>query len=77
MSVTSPTPAERPRINGSSAVAGPATAAGPRADAASISDDAIAKLAYEKFIARGCAHGRDEEDWAAAKRDLSIGLSGA
>ena len=35
-----------------------------------VADDAVATRAYEKFIARGGAHGRDEEDWAAAKTEL-------
>ena len=47
-----------------------------RAETTSVSDDAIAKLAYCKFIARGCAHGHDQDDWAAAKRDLLIGANG-
>ena len=41
-----------------------------RAQAESVEDTAIATRAYEKFAARGYAHGRDEEDWAAAKREL-------
>jgi hypothetical protein len=36
----------------------------------SVSDEAIAMRAYEKFVARGCAHGFDQEDWAAAKHEL-------
>lgn len=35
-----------------------------------VADDAIATRAYEKFVARGSAHGRDEEDWATAKAEL-------
>ena len=35
-----------------------------------VADDAVATRAYEKFVARGSAHGRDEEDWAAAKAEL-------
>jgi hypothetical protein len=30
----------------------------------------IARRAYELFIARGCAHGRHEEDWYQALREL-------
>ena len=30
----------------------------------------IAKLAFAKFEARGCAHGFDKEDWSAASREL-------
>jgi hypothetical protein len=36
----------------------------------SVSDEAIATRAYEKFVARGCAHGFDREDWASAKNEL-------
>jgi len=35
-----------------------------------VADDAVAARAYEKFVARGSAHGRDEEDWATAKSEL-------
>jgi hypothetical protein len=41
-----------------------------RPDAKSVPDAAISKRAYEKFVARGCAHGFDQEDWAAASREL-------
>jgi hypothetical protein len=34
------------------------------------SDADIAKRAYEKYEARGRAHGFDREDWAAASREL-------
>lgn len=32
--------------------------------------EALAKRAYEKFLARGCAHGHDQEDWLAAEQEL-------
>ena len=35
-----------------------------------VADDAIATRAYEKFLARGGAHGLDQEDWAAARMEL-------
>jgi hypothetical protein len=35
------------------------------------SDSDIAKLAFAKYEARGCADGFDKEDWAAASRELS------
>jgi Protein of unknown function (DUF2934) len=35
-----------------------------------VADDAVATRAYEKFVARGRAHGLDEEDWSAAKTEL-------
>lgn len=36
-----------------------------------VSEDVIAKRAYEKFIARGCTHGFDQQDWAAAEQELT------
>ena len=35
-----------------------------------VADDAVAARAYEKFVARGSAHGRNEQDWAEAKAEL-------
>lgn len=40
-----------------------------RIDAA-VSESEVAKLAFAKFEARGCAHGFDKEDWEAASREL-------
>jgi hypothetical protein len=42
-----------------------------------VGEDAIAARAYEKFVARGCAHGRDEEDWAAARNELTTETRGS
>lgn len=33
----------------------------------------IAKRAYEIFLARGGGHGRHQEDWAQAERELKLG----
>ncbi|WP_375771831.1 DUF2934 domain-containing protein [Archangium gephyra] len=33
----------------------------------------IAKRAYEIFLARGADHGRHEDDWAQAERELKLG----
>jgi len=41
-----------------------------RGNAKSDCDADIAKRAYEKYEARGCAHGLDREDWAAASHEL-------
>ena len=30
----------------------------------------IARRAYELFLARGCEHGHDVEDWLQAEREL-------
>ena len=35
-----------------------------------VADAAVATRAYEKFVARGSAHGRDQEDWTEAKTEL-------
>jgi len=31
-------------------------------------NEKIAQKAYELFVARGCAHGHDVEDWAKAEQ---------
>jgi hypothetical protein len=36
--------------------------------------DDIAKRAYQIFERRGYSHGRDEEDWFQAERELRQGL---
>jgi hypothetical protein len=41
-----------------------------RIEVRSASDADIAKRAYEKYEARGRAHGFDREDWTAASREL-------
>jgi hypothetical protein len=41
-----------------------------RIDVRSASDADIAKRAFEKYEARGRAHGFDREDWTAASREL-------
>jgi Protein of unknown function (DUF2934) len=32
--------------------------------------EAIAVRAYERFLARGCEHGHDLDDWIAAEQDF-------
>jgi hypothetical protein len=32
--------------------------------------DEVANRAYEHFVARGCAHGHDREDWLRAEAEL-------
>jgi hypothetical protein len=39
----------------------------------SVSTESIAKRAYERFLARGGAHGADRDDWFAAERELTTG----
>jgi hypothetical protein len=41
-----------------------------RGSARAACDADIAKRAYEKYEARGCTHGFDREDWAAASHEL-------
>ena len=43
----------------------------PREERAPIPQEAIARRAYEKYAARGYAHGFDQEDWAAAAAELA------
>ena len=45
-------------------------AGAPRSNARAACDADIAKRAYEKYEARGRAHGFDREDWAAASHEL-------
>ena len=47
-----------------------ASKAPQRNNAGAACDADIAKRAYEKFEARGCAHGFDREDWTAASHEL-------
>lgn len=37
---------------------------------ATVSKEAICERAHEKFVARGCVHGHDHEDWCAAEAEL-------
>jgi len=36
----------------------------------SVTHDDIARRAYDFFLARGCEHGRDVEDWLRAEAEL-------
>ena len=42
----------------------------PTIGPAPLSDEDIAKRAYEKFLSRGSVHGLDREDWAEATQEL-------
>jgi hypothetical protein len=35
-----------------------------------VSNEAVARRAYEKFMARGQVHGLDREDWTEAREEL-------
>jgi hypothetical protein len=43
------------------------------ATAATVTQEAIARRAYEIFVSRGCADGCDVEDWLTAERELQRG----
>jgi hypothetical protein len=40
------------------------------------SHDAVAQRAYELFCERGCADGRDIDDWLQAEQELRDGAAG-
>jgi hypothetical protein len=42
----------------------------PVTEHAAVSDSEIARRAYELYLARGCEHGHDVEDWFQAEREL-------
>jgi hypothetical protein len=39
----------------------------------SLTDEQIARRAYEVYLARGGQHGNPEQDWFQAERDLRLG----
>lgn len=47
----------------------------PRLDEPSPSYDEVARRAYQRYEARGCAHGCDQEDWFEAERELRQSVS--
>jgi hypothetical protein len=66
--------AKSPTVNNDNApvaaAAGPAPV-NPLGASAPVSDGEIARRAYDIFLARGCEHGRDLEDWLQAERELN------
>lgn len=40
---------------------------------ATLDRDRVAQRAYEIYLARGCADGRDVDDWLSAERELASG----
>lgn len=42
--------------------------------AATMDRDRIAQRAYELYLARGCAEGRELDDWLCAERELNKGI---
>jgi hypothetical protein len=43
----------------------------PLAPSASVTAAEIASRAYDLYLARGCEHGHDVEDWLRAERELN------
>lgn len=37
---------------------------------ANVTDSEVASRAYHLYLARGCEHGHDVDDWIAAEREL-------
>jgi Protein of unknown function (DUF2934) len=62
-----PTPLVNPASNGRGS--GAHESAG-RAVATAVTPELIAQRAYEKFLARGEAHGLHEQDWSEAESEL-------
>jgi hypothetical protein len=60
------TPTTEQRRSGPSTSNGLSTFSGP-------THEQISKRAYEIFLARGGQHGRQDEDWAQAERELRLG----
>jgi hypothetical protein len=50
--------------------AGPEAQVAHPPDAPEVSDEAIAKRAYDKFVARGSVDGCHLEDWTQARNEL-------
>ena len=46
-----------------------------RPTARPVTDDDIARRAYELYLLRGCEDGGDVDDWRQAERELRMGLS--
>lgn len=66
MLVTRPVEPSPVEATPAAVVSAPVAAAAPRA----IDRDAIVRLAYAKFVARGYTHGHAVEDWLSAEAEL-------
>jgi hypothetical protein len=51
----------------------PQRTAGADVSSQTASYEQIAARAYEIYLARGGEHGRDQDDWYQAERELSLG----
>ena len=54
------------------AVTPAATRRASKARTATFTVSDVACRAYDLYLARGCAHGRDVDDWLQAERELRI-----
>jgi len=45
------------------------------AEPATLSNSDVACRAYDLYLARGCEHGHDTDDWLQAERELRAGVS--
>jgi hypothetical protein len=74
-----PAPATKPAAPSTVGYKGPAAAAAfttpaPAAKVGAPSKDAVAKRAYEIWVAKGRPVGKDLENWQQAERELSAAL---
>jgi len=42
------------------------------AQPATLTDSDVARRAYDLYLARGCEHGHDLDDWLRAERELQV-----
>ena len=66
-----PVKRDLPRGTRSSAAENSSSSQSVPIDAPHIDREAIARLAYSYWVARGCCGGSAEEDWLRAERELS------
>ena len=45
---------------------------GPTSPTRPVTDSDVARRAYDLYLARGCEHGHDVDDWLQAERELHI-----
>ncbi len=45
------------------------------ADTVTVPTSAVARRAYDLYLARGCEHGHDMDDWLQAERELQARLA--
>jgi hypothetical protein len=65
----------RVKTGATSAIAADRSSKSTRKRSADVRNHDIARRAYDLFVARGCKHGHDLEDWLQAERELQGALS--